>query len=48
MLTTKQIYWDSTLPILKMLAQKNEKIGNVDLSHMIDELKINHLNFISK
>jgi hypothetical protein len=48
MLTTKQIYWDSTIPILKMLAQKNDTIGNVNLNNMIDELKMNHLNLISK
>ena len=48
MLTTRQIYWDSTLPIVKMLAQKNDTIGNVSLHDMIDELKMNHLNYISK
>ncbi len=31
-----------------MLAHKNDTIGNVNLHDMIDELKMNHLNYISK
>ena len=47
MLTTRQIYWDSTLPMCMMLAQTNDTIGNINLHQMIDELKMSHLNYIS-
>jgi hypothetical protein len=36
MLTTKQIYWGSTLPIIKMLAMKNPILGNANLTQMVE------------
>mgnify|MGYP007107592827 CR=1 FL=1 len=47
-LTTRQIYWDSTLPICMFLREKGEILGNKNLTEMIDQLKFNHLNYISE
>ena len=46
-LTTRQIYWDTTLPICMFLREKGELLGNKNLTQMIDQLKLNHLNYIS-
>ncbi len=47
-LTTRQVYWDSTLPICMILAETNSTIGNVNLNEMIAQLKLNHLNYVSQ
>lgn len=48
MLTTRQVYWGSTLPVAMFLREKGEILGNKNLTQMIDSLKLNHLNYISE